>query len=149
MSKHYQSPEAYLSGMIRQGYIPAKDILPPPEPTVHQTMPVIGHVPTADKPRPESPLKYVENLQKTPDKRKFQKGNRPCGRCTANHHADCKPRRDGTLCTCSCSLASAMRLEHALAVEEAAKGEEPMPSIKELTKLVYKRKLRWVKVATA
>ena len=37
------------------------------------------------------------------------KGSAPCGECNLNRHNCCRPRLDGTLCTCSCHKAEAKR----------------------------------------
>jgi hypothetical protein len=42
-------------------------------------------------------------------KRQANKGIAPCGECNLNRHNCCRPRMDGTLCTCSCARAEAMR----------------------------------------
>jgi hypothetical protein len=42
-------------------------------------------------------------------KRQANKGIAPCGECNINRHNCCRPRLDGTLCTCSCARAEAAR----------------------------------------
>ena len=42
-------------------------------------------------------------------KRQHNKGATPCGECNLNKHNCCRPRLDGTLCTCSCCRAAAIR----------------------------------------
>ena len=42
-------------------------------------------------------------------KRQHNKGAAPCGECNLNKHNCCRPRLDGTFCTCSCARAEAIR----------------------------------------
>ncbi len=42
-------------------------------------------------------------------KRQHNKGAAPCGECNLNKHNCCRPRLDGTPCTCSCPRAEAIR----------------------------------------
>lgn len=45
-------------------------------------------------------------------KRVYIYGKSACGNCQQGRHTKCRPRLDGTLCSCSCDTANAMRLAH-------------------------------------
>jgi len=42
-------------------------------------------------------------------RRRFARGKNPCGECGRGQHKSCRPRLDGTLCTCSCEKARLVR----------------------------------------
>jgi hypothetical protein len=129
MSKSYRSPEKYLADMIRDGYIRPTDILPPPPlPAINpEAMPGIGH------PKPPSPIRKALRLGLMDSKHQTnQLGGTPCNKCSIHRHEQCRPRMDGTLCSCSCTIANHMRdsymIEKELAEKELAEkklaGEE-------------------------
>lgn len=40
---------------------------------------------------------------------KYVQGPNACGNCQSNRHRHCRPRLDGTLCSCSCDNAETVR----------------------------------------
>lgn len=43
---------------------------------------------------------------------RYDQGTNACGNCQHGRHTSCRPRLDGTLCSCSCDTASTMRVAH-------------------------------------
>jgi hypothetical protein len=60
-------------------------------------------------------------------KRQANKGIAPCGECNINRHNCCRPRLDGTLCTCSCPRAEATRRRMGLNVGDGPLRRQPGP----------------------
>lgn len=73
---------------------------------------------------------YTVCMKETFDSRRvYRRGTKPCGMCGAGRHGSCRPRLDGTLCTCSCERAASVRddVERKVGVplEEAVKIWHP------------------------
>jgi hypothetical protein len=41
-------------------------------------------------------------LLATDKNKQYEPGDNPCGNCNLYHHKKCRPRLDGTLCSCTC-----------------------------------------------
>lgn len=64
--------------------------------------------------------------------RKYQRGENPCGSCNLNQHKTCRPRLDGTLCSCSCERAAKIRAEVELYQIRAEAQKKPMPPLMDI-----------------
>ena len=76
-------------------------------------------------------------MRKTP--KKYERGVRPCGNCSSFRHYSCRPKLDGTLCTCQCPAACKTRDAKAkLDAERLAQGLLPV-TVTELNKAMDRR----------
>lgn len=69
--------------------------------------------------------------------RKFASGENACGNCQKSRHTNCRPRLDGTLCSCSCKYAEAIRCLHEDSVGAAERKGEDVPTVKETMSAFY------------
>jgi hypothetical protein len=60
-------------------------------------------------------------------KRKHERGAAPCQYCQDGRHYACRPRLDGTLCSCSCFIATGTRVRKTvLDADRTADGQQPL-----------------------
>jgi hypothetical protein len=76
-------------------------------------------------------------MKRTP--RKYERGFRPCGKCQSFRHYGCRPKIDGSLCTCTCPKACETReVKATLDAERLAAGLLPVTTA-ELNKAMHRR----------
>jgi hypothetical protein len=74
---------------------------------------------------------------KTP--KKFERGSQPCGKCQSFRHYCCRPRLDGSMCTCQCPEAcKARNVKATLDAERLAQGLLPV-TVAQLNKAMERR----------
>jgi hypothetical protein len=78
-------------------------------------------------------------------KEKPRLGKMPCRRCSNYLHDKCRPRSDGTLCTCSCSRASMYRQDNYFGVKAALDAGLPIPTLLETVGDTYSGGTQWKK----
>jgi hypothetical protein len=72
--------------------------------------------------------------------KKYELGDNPCGNCrVGGHHKKCRPRLDGTLCSCTCPTSKILResYEEYLTICEA-EGKIPSTLV-EVLPVIYKK----------
>lgn len=58
---------------------------------------------------------------KTP--KKYERGDNPCGKCQMHRHYCCRPRLDGSMCSCQCPASRETHsLKEKLDAERASRG---------------------------
>lgn len=86
------------------------------------------------------PMAVTSFFNKKPSK--YKRGIRPCNYCNSSQHAACRPRLDGTLCTCNCpaarNIAEEVNLTRALA-RERGETEPSMAECVRQIKPLYKQ----------
>lgn len=70
---------------------------------------------------------------------KYLPGDNCCGNCQASNHKRCRPRLDGTLCSCSCDHAETNRSIHNGECRQAVEKNLPEPTIRESLSPFYPR----------
>lgn len=70
-------------------------------------------------------------------RRRYYRGTSPCGHCQAGAHESCRPRLDGTLCSCSCERAQVARAEFERKAAAAAVAGNPEPTIKQALGILH------------
>jgi hypothetical protein len=76
-------------------------------------------------------------MRKTP--KKYEPGENPCGKCQSHSHYACRPRLDGTLCSCQCPRACKTRdVKQSADVERLSRGLLPV-TIDELNAMTNRR----------
>ncbi len=78
--------------------------------------------------QPSPRKRPTRNSRVLKKKRKYTIGDNACSYCQQGNHRNCRPKLDGTLCSCSCHFATAIREDYALRVEEAHDTNTPVPS---------------------
>lgn len=71
--------------------------------------------------------------------RLYFRGQFPCGHCNLGRHNQCRPRLDGTLCTCKCPRADLARGEYLRKSEAAAAAGLPEPSVAMALEILHPR----------
>jgi len=66
-----------------------------------------------------------------PHVRKYQPGFNACASCQRGNHSYCRPRLDGTLCSCSCETADNNRFTHEIHCDAAKQKGHKKPSVSE------------------
>lgn len=74
-----------------------------------------------------------------PSHRLYYRGALPCGHCQMSRHAQCRPRLDGTLCSCNCERAEMARGEYQRKAEAARAAGDPEPAIGQALEILHPR----------
>lgn len=90
-----------------------------------------GHIPqlTSVYIRVKLCLMRMEELRFKAARRRHTRGKHPCGKCQTGAHRDCRPRLDGTLCSCACERAKMAKGEFIRKCEAAKRAGQPQPTV--------------------
>ena len=73
----------------------------------------------------------------------YEQGKSPCGACQTYKHKGCRPRLDGSLCSCSCAKAAQNREEYKIFAEYAAIVGDPVPVVCDVLVDQVKPRNKW------
>jgi hypothetical protein len=71
--------------------------------------------------------------------RQYFMGRTPCSNCQSSKHERCRPKLDGTLCTCTCSQAELTRIHVRWYMQEKEISEQTKLVVKQALKLIGKK----------
>jgi hypothetical protein len=77
------------------------------------------------------------------ESRRYSLGETPCGNCQSAAHERCRPRLDGTLCTCSCERARIASAQFQRWSDAAQSAGSPQPTVAEALDILYPRLSRF------
>lgn len=86
----------------------------------------------------------VKDKIRTNARRKYKTDETCCAYCQTWDHHKCRPKLNGTLCSCTCPVATEMREHHAYKTAQAIKEGKPAPNIIETLKELRPGKV-WIK----
>jgi len=73
------------------------------------------------------------------ESRRYTLGENPCGNCQSAAHDRCRPRLDGTLCTCTCERSQIAAAQFKRVSETAQSAGSPQPTVAEALEILYPR----------
>jgi hypothetical protein len=69
-------------------------------------------------------------------RKRYDKGKAPCGRCLVGRHECCRPRLDGSLCSCTCIKAEMIRSEVDRRTKRALESGLQVPGLVEMIGII-------------
>jgi hypothetical protein len=73
------------------------------------------------------------------ESRRYSLGSSPCGNCQKYAHGGCRPRLDGTLCSCACERARIARDQYERKSAAATSAGEPQPTVAIALEILHPR----------